>query len=81
MNPWPKTRDQLEDAGYHYSHDGTCKGCGKSLTWVKTPSGKLMPLSAVDADHFQSHFVDCPNAKDFKKPVGKKLTKTQGQES
>lgn len=41
----------------------TCRGCRRTIYWVKTKAGKNMP---VDPDGVP-HWGTCPNAKDFKK--------------
>jgi hypothetical protein len=83
MPEWPKSSEQLTEAGYRYTHASNCKGCGKRMVWVKTPKGKSMPLVCVpmvlvniEQNFWQPHFIDCPQAKQFKKPaVGGKRTK------
>jgi len=42
-----------------------CKGCGTTIIWVKTNTGKMMP---VDTDG-TSHFATCPKADDFRRDV------------
>lgn len=37
----------------------SCMSCGRAIFWIETKSGKKMP---VNADTFESHFADCPNA-------------------
>lgn len=46
--------------GAQQSH---CKGCKAIIYWIKTESGRPMP---VDPDG-TSHFASCPNASDFRK--------------
>ena len=41
----------------------TCRSCGAPITWVKTESGKWMPL---DPDG-TSHFATCPDAAKWRK--------------
>lgn len=38
-------------------------GCGEFIYWIKTPSGKNMPVNADGT----SHFANCPKAGDFRK--------------
>lgn len=79
---WPVTSDELKAAGYEYSDDGTCRGCQAPIEWWISPAGKKMPMSILKAsdrnssiaammkdpgDKRQPHFVDCPDAKDFRK--------------
>jgi hypothetical protein len=63
---WPKTPDQLREAGYAYSSEGSCKGCGAPIIWAKTPKGANMPLAATEGG-YQPHWADCPNRADFKR--------------
>ena len=60
-----------------------CSSCGAEIMWAKTETGKNMPLSvkskeirfwindvgqAVAMTVFLSHFADCPNAAQHRKP-------------
>lgn len=60
-----------------------CSSCGAEIIWAKTPAGKNMPLSvksketrwwinddeeAVPMTVYLSHFADCPNAEQHRKP-------------
>lgn len=36
----PDTREGLEKAGYTYSGEGRCRGCGVYLEWYITPPNK-----------------------------------------
>lgn len=40
-----------------------CKSCGTQINWVKTESGKFMPLELSGVPHW----ANCPDAKKFKK--------------
>lgn len=66
---WPKTRDELRDAGYGFKAKTVCRSmvCRKNIEMWQTPNGKMMPLSAVDETHLQPHFADCPDAKKFRR--------------
>lgn len=54
-----------------------CKGCGAEVQWIKTPSGKAMPLNIQKqtvvtlegqvVSGFTSHFATCPNANNFRR--------------
>ncbi len=46
------------------TNTGTCRGCGQTVLWVITASGKKMPLNNVTPS---SHFANCPNADSFRK--------------
>jgi hypothetical protein len=63
---WPLTGEQVRDAGYKSKDRGECRACKKPIVWTETPHGKMIPLSKIGA-RWQPHFVDCPNAADFRK--------------
>jgi hypothetical protein len=64
---FPTTIEELVKAGYVFSNDGTCRGCGARIEWWTTPRGKKMPMD-VDADgNCASHWSTCPAVKDFRK--------------
>jgi len=47
--------------------EGKCRGCGQQIWWVRTKSGKRMPVTAAGL----CHFADCPAAQAFRsKPKG-----------
>ncbi len=54
-----------------------CKGCGKTIHWVKTPAGKWMP---VDWDG-TPHWVGCPNRAQFKKPPVRRIDVEEQEEA
>lgn len=43
--------------------EGTCKGCGAKIWWVKHKNGKSVPYT----DEGLNHFADCPQAGKFKR--------------
>jgi hypothetical protein len=43
--------------------EGTCRGCGATIWWVKNAAGKSQPYSRQGI----SHFADCPKAAEFRK--------------
>lgn len=43
---------------------GQCRGCGAEIWWLVHRNGKKVPYTAAGLNHF----IDCPNAKDFKRP-------------
>ncbi len=55
----------------------TCKGCGKTIEWIRTPAGKQMPVdpglvTVVLADGrvvrgHTPHWATCPKAQDFRR--------------
>lgn len=57
-----------------------CKGCGKAIRWLRTETGKLIPVDAetvdkadeyFDRDRHVTHFITCPQAKQFRRKDGK----------
>ena len=57
-----------------------CKACGKEITYLRTATGKIMPVDKettdsadkyFDKDRHTSHFATCPEAAKFRK-VAKK---------
>lgn len=53
-----------------------CRSCDAEIMWVKTKTGKNMPINydpelvnekEFDADRMESHFSTCPDANQFKK--------------
>ncbi len=57
-----RLRDLLSQIG----RADTCRGCGKIIVWVMHRNRKWVPYTA----HGLNHFIDCPNAKDFRKKQG-----------
>lgn len=55
-----------------------CRSCGADLTYIRTKSGRLMPVSGsrltlvTDAGEIitgrESHFASCPGANEHRKP-------------
>lgn len=46
-----------------------CRSCGAAIHWIKTEAGATMPISAatIRDGHALSHFVDCPDSRDWRK--------------
>jgi hypothetical protein len=42
---------------------GRCRGCSAPLYWVRLKSGKVAPYG----ENGLNHFIDCPNAEEFKR--------------
>jgi len=42
---------------------GECKGCGREVWWVVHKNGKKAPYTRTALNHF----IDCPNADQFRK--------------
>jgi len=65
--PFPETTGELVKAGYKFDNQANCRGCGAAIEWWITPRGKKMPMD-VDADgNAESHWANCPEAKNFRK--------------
>ena len=65
MPEFPKTDTALVAAGYVFDGTGRCSGrdCRAEIEWWITPKNKRIPLNAGS---LEPHWVDCPNAKDFR---------------
>lgn len=61
-------------------NEGKCKGCGAPILWARSERGAPMPLDPVPmkrvvvlrevahiVDTYQSHFISCPAAEQFRK--------------
>lgn len=53
----------------------TCTSCGAPIAWIVTPGGKRMPIALRGATRNlvgelegESHFADCPNADQHRRP-------------
>lgn len=64
--PFPTTVEELKAAGYVFSNDANCRGCGSRIEWWTTPKGKKMPMDVDESGNCVSHWSTCPNAKDFR---------------
>jgi hypothetical protein len=47
------------------ANESTCRGCGKTIGWGETETGKKMPYD-LDEKH-TAHFSTCEKANDFRK--------------
>jgi hypothetical protein len=71
---YPASSDELKAAGYEYDNDSACRGCQAPIEWWITPGGKKIPMSVIkpgdplktSAEVRQPHFVDCPEAANFR---------------
>lgn len=52
----------LHDLVKHVGTRGVCRGCKADVWWIMHANGKATPYTAEGLNHF----IDCPNAKDFK---------------
>jgi len=65
--PFPETTQELVQQGYKFDNQANCRGCGAAIEWWITPRNKKMPMD-VDADgNAESHWANCPAAKEFRK--------------
>lgn len=57
--------------------NATCKTCGAAIVWLKTSTGKAMPVDAGTVQEGEtlfvpgrhtSHFATCPQADQHRKP-------------
>ncbi len=67
---FPKTREELERAGYKFSGFKKCGGvtCSAEIEWWTTPKGKAMPFDRMPNPDSPAitHFATCPDAPRFK---------------
>jgi hypothetical protein len=66
--PFPKTKSELEAAGYRFSNSGQCSAriCLAPIEWYRTPKGKKMPFDLAKSDGImEPHFATCPAVKQF----------------
>lgn len=62
-----------------------CRKCSAEIEWVKTNSGKSMPVDAetyhgeayYDVNKHMSHFATCPNADDFRAEATQKTNQVE----
>ena len=58
-----------------------CRSCGAEIVWMKTGSGKNIPVDAetvadegatiFDPEQMISHFATCPEAKEWREKKGR----------
>jgi hypothetical protein len=67
--PFPKTRDEMEKAGYTRDIYTRCKGCQQSIEFWITPAGRKIPMDFMRDPETPaiSHFATCPKAAQFRK--------------
>jgi hypothetical protein len=67
---FPKTFDALVKAGYMYSGQNVCKGCGTRIEWWVTPNKRPIPLDLIiDRDsQVTPHHATCSHVEQFRKP-------------
>ena len=67
---FPKTVDELRDAGYRFSDHGVCRGCKADIEWWHSPNRKPIPFDLMNkANDFTAttHWATCPEKDQFRK--------------
>jgi hypothetical protein len=66
---FPKTFDEMKSAGYKFSNDANCRGCGDEIEWWETPAGKKLPMNPMTAGISPaiSHWSTCSDAPSFRR--------------
>ena len=64
--PFPETITDLAQAGYRYESDAACRGCGARIEWWTSPAGKMMPMEVDNDGNCETHWANCPKAKEFR---------------
>jgi hypothetical protein len=64
--PFPRTEQELAEAGYKYEGTRRCSGphCHAEIAWYRTPKGKRIPL---DEGTLAPHFQTCLDVKEFRR--------------
>jgi hypothetical protein len=67
---FPRTRHELEQAGYRYVRTLTCTGptCSAMIEWWLTPKKKYIPLEfreSFGVDICEPHWATCPDRARF----------------
>ena len=65
---FPKTLDEMNAAGYVFENHAECRGCGDSIEWWKTPSGKSIPMNPMErgSSPATAHWSTCTEADSFR---------------
>src|SRR5882757_1506196 len=66
MNHFPQSWDALVAANYAFVARRGCHGCGKTIEFWETPSGRKTPLERSEAGVYSPHFASCPGAEKFR---------------
>jgi hypothetical protein len=65
---FPKTLDELIQAGYQRFGEGVCRGCSQRMEWWITPKRKKIPLNPTSPDAPVSpHHATCSHVEQFRK--------------
>lgn len=67
--PFPKTRTDLQRAGYVFQGHANCKGCEVVIEFWTTPAGRNMPMNRMINDDSPAipHWGSCPKADKFRR--------------
>jgi hypothetical protein len=67
---FPGTRAEMQLAGYSLNEYTRCRGCKRLMEFWNTPNGKRVPMNPMPEPQSAavSHFSDCPEAQQFRKP-------------
>jgi hypothetical protein len=66
----PRPGEYVIPAG---AQPGTCKSCGASIVWAKTPQDRFIPLALGTARdvggvrYATTHYADCPHGREWKR--------------
>lgn len=72
-SPWPKSLQELREAGYLRNSTGTCGGCPATIIWFITPAGKKQPMEYDPyTKAYSPHHATCPAANLYRKGKAKK---------
>lgn len=73
MARFPATLQAMRAAGYERQSYSRCSGCLAAMEWWWTPIRHRIPMDPMPTEDSPavSHFVTCPNADRFRKPVQK----------
>lgn len=65
---FPRTFDEMKAAGYTFSNDATCRGCGDDIEWWETPNGKKLPMNPMTSgsSEAKAHWATCSDAPSFR---------------
>ena len=63
---FPRTVEELREAGYKYLNHSHCRGCGQLIQWWETPRERKIPIEIV-AGKAVAHWTRCPMASEFRK--------------
>lgn len=82
--PFPRTRHELEQAGYVFLRRQQCSGptCSTTVEWWKTPKGKMIPLEFREShgvEICEPHWTSCADRDRFRRRPGSLQKRTYGE--